>query len=686
MLKLPPIFSSGALFLQHAPLTVHGTADAGTPVRLTLSDHTARIVTEMDTIADENGLFSLTFTAPPASHDAYTMIIRAGNDCHVMHHILFGELWLASGQSNMELENAKQPDAEAVLATLSDKTIRVYHVYNIDGGSAGIFPYEPDDMTNGRWFDCADTDCHALISAVGTAFCAELSDFLRRAGHDTPIGFVNACWGGTGIRSWIPRTAYQKEQTLMARLKAYGQYSEADGWNTHGRDNAGQTSCQYNLKIHGLVGLKFRGILWYQGEYECWDEPYQRLYADSLQLYYQTYRDLFAADMHFPMLCVLLYPFPCTDEGDCYIGYVNQNFIDAARSHPDSFHFMPIGDLPPIWNFPHDHPIHPLHKYKVGHRLALLAENAVYDGHGQKNPAVLDRYAQDGNRLILHFAVPGHPDALKTFGGIRIGEELSPMTAYPAQKKRPIGLYLAGASGTYVPADCEILSHDTIALSHPGIDCPQHAVYGYNSMEEGCNLWAGQFPLGYFRTSAGTDDRTEPLITVECKPWCDPTRTAVWTSEDAPFLDVFYRPIWKPSAGCEVVHDRAFTLDDGSIRIARSDYPEKIPCDMTVGAYIDRHPYNRLDLDRYTALHLRMLCAGEAALSLVLTYRAEDGSAAQTTRFAEKIRDLHHSWADYRIVFDALPAGEILRMEFCAEMPHAYYPFVHLEGFVLIPK
>ncbi len=679
MLKLPPIFSTGALFLHNAPLTVHGTTDANTSVTLTLIGDTSRIITEIQTTADENGLFSLTLHTPQASLDRYSVTVRAGEDCHIMENVLFGELWLASGQSNMELENAKQPDADDLLPTLADKTIRVYHVYNIEGGSSGTFPYEPDDMTRGTWFDCADANCHALISAVGTAFSAHLSEFLHSRGRDIPIGFVNACWGGTGIRSWIPRTVYEREQTLMTRLKEHGLYSDADGWNTHGRDNASQTSCQYNLKVHGLVGLRFRGILWYQGEFECWDEPYHRLYADSLQLYYQTYRDLFASDDPFPMICVLLYPFPCTDEGDAYIGYVNQNFVDAAAANPDQFHFMPINDLPPIWNFPKDHPIHPLHKYAVGNRLAVLAENAVYGGDGQKNPAVLDRYEQDGNRLILHFSVPGQPDALKNYGGIRIGEKIG---AWTSRKQHPIGLYIAGASGTYVPADCEILSHDTIALSHPGIEKPLHAAYAYNSMEEGCNLFAGQFPLGCFRT----DDSENHLITIECKPWCDTTRTAVWTCEDAPILDVFYRPIWKAASGCEIVHDHAFTLDNGSIRIARSEYPEKLPCAMTVGAYVDRHPYNRLDLDRYTALHLRMLCAGEVTLSLILTHRTEDGKTAQTTLPAQKIQHLHHSWAEYHIPFDILPTGEILRMEFRAEMSEAYYPFVNLEGFVLMPK
>ena len=684
MLRLPPVFSSGALFLHSAPLTVSGYTDPHIPAGLALYDSEGRITASVRTVSDENGTFSLTLQTPPASLSEWTLTVTAGEESHVMHNVLFGALWLASGQSNMELQNAKQPDADAYLPILTGKVVRVYHVYNTEGGSSGAFPDRPLDDAAGAWFDCADAKALGLISAIGTSFSAELYDFLRKVGNETPVGFVNACWGGTSIRAWIPRTALDADPALTARLQAHGHIPTPGQWNTFGHNNAAQICCQYNLKIHGLLGLRFRGMLWYQGEFDCWDEPYQRLYADCLSLLYRTYRDLFSPDGDFPMLCVLLYPFPCTDAGDCYIGYVNQNFVDAARENPDCIHFMPISDLPPVWNFPVDHPIHPLHKFRVGRRLAAQAEAVVYGRDGQKNPAVLDRYEINGSRLILHFTVPGQPDALQRFGGIRIGEA---MLTDPARNGRPIGLYIADASGTYVPADCEILSCDTVAISHPGIAHPLHAAYGCNSMEEGCNLWAGDYPVGCFRTDdlSQESDANRTLIEIQCKPWCDPAREAVWTCESGPVTDVFYRPTWKPSDGCELVRDRAFTLGGGSIRLARPT-PAKPPYDVSLGAYVERHPYNRLDFDRYSALHLRMLTAAHTVLSMVLTYEDADKTVRQTELPAEKIRDLHHSWAEYRIPFENLPAGEILRMELRAVLSHTYYPFVNFEGFVLMPR
>ena len=149
MLKLPHVFSSGALFLQNAPLTVCGFADAGAEVCAALTGEGGMCFSSAVGAADDTGAFALTLSAPPGSDCAWRMTVAAGAERHVMEDVLFSALLLASGQSNMELENAKQPEYDAFLQTLSDCTLRVYHVYNIDGGSAGMFPAEPDSMARG---------------------------------------------------------------------------------------------------------------------------------------------------------------------------------------------------------------------------------------------------------------------------------------------------------------------------------------------------------------------------------------------------------------------------------------------------------------------------------------------------------------------------------------------------------
>ncbi|MBQ8402511.1 MAG: hypothetical protein IJX14_11350, partial [Clostridia bacterium] len=595
MLKIPSVFAGGALYQQNAWLTIHGQTDAGTAVDAALTGSAPHPFSAARVTADETGAFSLSLLCPPASMESWKITVSAGEDVHVMDDILFGDLWLASGQSNMELSNHFQPDMDAFLASLAGRKIRVYHVDNIEGGGAGQFPYDPSDAAPGRWRDITDKAFLEWMSAAGTAFVKEVYDYLKSTGREMPIGFVNSSWGGTGIPAWIPRDAMDKAGPLLERMRKIGAYPDRDKWNTRGDTNFQQPTCQYNLKIHPLVGIKFRGILWYQGENECGGEPHWRIYKDYLNLYHSTYKELFAAADDFPMLSVLIYPWAYS-KGDCWLGYLNQAFIDAAREKPDTFYCTPISDLPPIWGFVGNHPIHPAHKYEVGRRLGLLAESAVYGRAAQKHPAMMDGYTIDGSRILVHFSIPGQEEPMDETTAIRIGEEI---IVGAKKQKRPIGLYICGESGTYVPADCEIIAPDTIALSHPGIASPVHAAYGYNSMEEGCNLWAGLYPLAYFRT----DDRqwnaenADGIIQIQCKPWCDPTRTSVWAAHLRPdcgeLLDVFYHPIWKSTCGCEVAHDRAFTLEDGSIRIAlsESEYSPAVRSSV-IGAYVESHPYN----------------------------------------------------------------------------------------------
>ena len=316
MLKLPSIFASGALYQQNAALTIHGQTDAGAVVDAELTGSAEHPFSAARVTADEAGAFSLTILCPAASMETWTITVTAGDEQHVMTDILFGDLWLASGQSNMELSNSFQPEEKEFLASLEGRQIRVYHVDNIEGGGAGMFPYEPTDEAPGRWRIMQDHDFMAWMSAAGTAFVKEVYDYLRSAGREMPIGFINSSWGGTGIPAWIPRSAMDKSGPLLERMKAIGAYPDAEKWNTRGDTNFQQSTCQYNWKIHCLVGVKFRGILWYQGENECWGEPRWRIYKDYLNLYHSTYKELFAADNNFPMISVLIYPWAYS-KGDC---------------------------------------------------------------------------------------------------------------------------------------------------------------------------------------------------------------------------------------------------------------------------------------------------------------------------------------------------------------------------------
>ena len=101
MLKLPSVFTGGALYQQNAWLTIHGTADAGAVVDAELTGSAAHPFSAERTTADAEGNFTLSLLCPAASMETWKITVSSGEDTHVMDDILFGDLWLASGQSNM---------------------------------------------------------------------------------------------------------------------------------------------------------------------------------------------------------------------------------------------------------------------------------------------------------------------------------------------------------------------------------------------------------------------------------------------------------------------------------------------------------------------------------------------------------------------------------------------------------
>ncbi len=186
MLTLPSVFASGALFQQCAPLTLHGQTEPDTPVHATLIHGTEAPFSVGDTTADAEGKFALTLSCPAASMETWTITITAGADNRILDNILFGELWLASGQSNMEMPNEFQPTKDTFLAEMTDRTIRVYHVEYLPEGGGGSFPYEPSDATPGQWQDITAKVLWQHVSAAGTAFTRRGMRLLRPCPPRTP--------------------------------------------------------------------------------------------------------------------------------------------------------------------------------------------------------------------------------------------------------------------------------------------------------------------------------------------------------------------------------------------------------------------------------------------------------------------------------------------------------------------
>ncbi|MBQ3636978.1 MAG: hypothetical protein II953_01320, partial [Clostridia bacterium] len=256
MLSLPSIFSSGALYQANAPLTVHGRTDPAVPVTVRLSAGNGTVFSEAAAESGPDGSFSAVLTTPEASFAEYVLTVAAGEECHTAEHILFGELWLASGQSNMELTNVFIPDAELLYDAVAGKKIRVFSVsYDVPENR---FPWEPDEYTRGEWIGAEDRRGLSNVSAMGLKFVEQLYAALNR-NAEIPVGFLNASWGGTPISGWLPRDAVLADEHMKEIAARTGCLAEFEKWNTRGDLNFQQPAAQYNLKIAPLHGVKVRG-------------------------------------------------------------------------------------------------------------------------------------------------------------------------------------------------------------------------------------------------------------------------------------------------------------------------------------------------------------------------------------------------------------------------------------------
>jgi len=661
MIKLPPIFSSNALYQQNSVLVFRGEAIAPVHAQIQLSDGT--VFSSANTGALTDGTFSLTIATPPASLNACQIHLweeHKKEEMLVLENILFGELWFASGQSNMELSNIAIDDYEEYLAQLSELPLRVY-VQNAFCNDPSIpdqvslpMPIEPTDSLSGTWKDMKGIAATGEASAVATAYIYRLYQHYLKNGVNIPIGFLNCTIGGTLIEGWLPyKDLDEDDETAVGLIRR----PDPETWNTFGMQNYQQPTALYNLKVYPLRGLKVKGVIWYQGESNLGRPGSTDRYKRYLDRYYKTYQEMFAADESFHMVMSLLFPFSYRESGECLLTGVNKAMVEMARDYRDRFTAVPIYDFSPIWGYePFYHPIHPTNKYPVGERMADCYVN-------QLTAPTLREVQKNGKRLLLTF------DNLN--GSLKI------------DGKRLYGLYIRGEKTEYLEAEGECINDTTLSVWHPYIEAPCHVAYQASSMACDGNLWGGVLPVAPFSTEEAF------TLHIEGKPWLHTEKPAAWICDcpfDTPeggYFNYFTHAIWQPALESEVCSDPVFYKNIASLRI----YGES----NRFGTYTKSRYYNRLDLQNYSALEFylfnaRAVSEGEGYVQAEITFVPENKNPYILTRKAERISEIKRGWAKFRITFGELPADFIERLTLTFNVGQCVYHFVNVDGLVLVPR
>lgn len=391
--KLPAIFSSHGVLQREMPIPVWGWADPGEEVKVQLGDQAA-----VSAKAGADGKWQVKLAATPAG-GPFALKVSGKNEV-VLDDILIGEVWLCSGQSNMEMavggsQNFEQEKADAANFPM----IRHFKV------AKDPQPLPVDDC-KGAWAVCTPETVGGF-TAAGYFMAKTLEPELK-----VPIGLLNSSWGGTKIEPWVAPEGFAMvpslsdvHQRVLQAMPSNPAYKELftsylsdwaawaktakeaqaeDGFVaaapafpgglrplTESSSPQQQPTTLYNGMLYPVIPYAIRGAIWYQGESNHHDGM---LYADKTKAMVQGWRQLWG-EGDFPFFAVQIAPYRYGTEPGYYMPEFWEAQAAAARELPNSGLAITT-DVAMLDN------IHPVNKQAVGRRLALLALAKVY---GQQN-------------------------------------------------------------------------------------------------------------------------------------------------------------------------------------------------------------------------------------------------------------------------------------------------------------
>ena len=214
-LRVARIFSSGMVLQRGKRIVVWGWAAPGTPVRVSLSGGSGAPARTASVRASADGAWEASL-APRAAGGPYRLQVGAASEQRVFDDVLIGDVWLASGQSNMEWPVARDADLGDALARATmhgnAEAIREFRI-------PSDYSFTPEDsLVAGAWTR-ADSAHLPAMSAVAYYFARALRD-APTPGRRVPIGIINNSWGGSAIESWLSRPAQGITDAAWVAIRA----------------------------------------------------------------------------------------------------------------------------------------------------------------------------------------------------------------------------------------------------------------------------------------------------------------------------------------------------------------------------------------------------------------------------------------------------------------------------------
>jgi sialate O-acetylesterase len=487
-LDLPAMFTDHAVLQRAMPVPVWGWAEPWAEVHVVIAGQTHT------TKADDKGNWQVKLE-PLSVGEPLKLVVESGQERLQVNDILVGEVWLCSGQSNMEWPVAASTNADLEISAANHPQIRFIDVK--EPGSQS-----PVEDFDGEWRVCSPETVGGF-SAVGYFFGRELNEQLN-----VPIGLIDDSWGGSACEAWIRRDRLEGNPMYAALLKNWDQRVKdfddakwqadwAEWWKSaaaakkagkpappkpsaSNKDAVGyhRPANLYHGRVEPVMPYAIRGVIWYQGESNA-GRAYQ--YREMFPLMISSWREDWK-------------------QGDFPFYWVQLADFMAERPHPGDSAWaelreaqtmtqdkLPNAAQAVIIDLGESSDIHPKQKLEVGRRLARLALARDY---GKKVEHLSPRYEsmeKKDDRIVLKFKDAGR--GLRTIDA-----------HHPQDAKAVTGFAIAGEDRKWHWADAKITKPNEVEVWSEDVPAPVAVRYAWADNPV-CNLYSESLlPVTPFRT------------------------------------------------------------------------------------------------------------------------------------------------------------------------------------------
>ena len=466
-LELPMLYGENMVLQRNETIRFNGTADYNEFVTVQFNNETKNVK------SDFNGHWKVEFPSMPAG-GPYRLAFNTSTNAIVITKVYIGEVWLASGQSNMAW---KVRDMESAATVLKDSVNANVFLFSMKGKVLSGEKYTDAQLQNcnaNAYFEnsgwtTASGENLGDFSAVAYAFAYNLQKKLN-----VPVGIINNAIGGSPIQSWISRESMEQTHETIDLLNDTRLNPMVDTWVAERIELNMEDQTKFKIKarhpyqptilfdagILPIADYNIKGVIWYQGESNT---EHVGLHSDLFKMLVNDWR------IHFKNAELPFY-------------YVQLSSIDRPnwglfRDSQRKLLELPNTGMAVSYDVGNKTDVHPKKKWVVGKRLSNIALHNDYKVDVAFSGPLLDFVNVNGNQLEVHFK---HGEGLKTLNNTSVKD-----------------VFVAGSDKVFVPAESKLVNN-TLVVWASQIQNPRYVKYGYTSYSDGNLVNASGLPAPTF--------------------------------------------------------------------------------------------------------------------------------------------------------------------------------------------